>query len=875
MIGLYIGAFAGSPYGKYNVYSKDFSLFSSHTVEFFRPSSFSTARRPVEEADNDYSSVTYEVEKTGYLEASEAVMGLLLDFHNQAFYENGEVVYKDRPMTIENVFRHLETEFGQDYKGRADLLLAAVTPLGAYPFEDPALDSFIKDYFSDEVTNGREPLPLDGLDSKLLGAFDSVAAYFSKDDTDKAVIDAARAFVLSMSLARHGHGLSDIDDFLGYYFPQIDLSKDITTIRSEANDKHYTEDHNLVIDFKKDSYKVNRDVTRTVSCAVLAALVGDGFEDSLKLAISMGGDTPLVALAAGAFADVVTASKGQCIDGALVGRAVDLAGREADILPFDELCRDSYKEQAVPVDESLKSALMEKFGAGNVKFSSSPSEKKDGEGAGFAYEESEGTRQYEFKQKRRKAFRSRSGKVYYRDVYEVVTDRTVDDKKHTSQEQVVCLYDSGRHPRIYVGDAGSPMADVLRERYGEDSVVAREKNVFVYNYKNIPSELFDVLTAGTSATVKQLTIDNRRLAKADPVTFFFVDAARVDIRQALSDRFGSNRVFTVEEFDDICRLYDEKCKEMGVRSSDNYLFHPVFAELPKEFRLGAEVFIKEQKACLVDNVSLDYARMRREYFKPDTYLTVGNQPEMVYRYFNGEELVSSSQMEGDKEDMAYREKRRALFTELKTVALEVMDEFNRRMFGQDLSKELFENNSHLVFGSYSNSLHPHDAKSAKYLEVLSDSIRLMEGAYCIGSVSVSGVNGWLEVNKLVDKGEIYELNPFVDLGANKYAPDYFRQVLMETVCDEFTQTLDEIEEERRKEEDSIGSPYEYYGRQSNIENANNVMARSQDPSISMELMTGIKDVIQKRKSGGKGETEVSREDSVQKPKRKSKSKKIS
>ena len=270
MVGYLIGDLVGSPYRDFNVFDVDANtpLLSPHTFYFGR---LRDGMRDVV-----FSSYVREVEPSDAFMVSAAVSRFLFDTQND----------RGRRVQVRELQEDLEY-FSQDY-GRD------------FPYDERFLPAAVS-VMAHAAANKRE---LDGMVNAMceLMGVGPVSDASIQDGTASEQAMAARAFSDVLWELDHGTPLEDISDMLDRSYPMVDTWVPEEALRQVANSAGFLY-QDIFLGPVMPEFEVNRSLLHSVRCGIKAALEGVSFDDSLRRAVSLGGDSQVVVAVAGALAE--------------------------------------------------------------------------------------------------------------------------------------------------------------------------------------------------------------------------------------------------------------------------------------------------------------------------------------------------------------------------------------------------------------------------------------------------------------------------------------------------------------------------------------------------------------------------------------------
>lgn len=264
MLGYTLGSLAGSPYDRVNLFSEDFELFSSHHVSVLRDVEFRQNRW--------YQERDYEVHQTGELAVSAATMRFLMDTSPTGVDRSHHRNAKGFADSVEG----FEDDFGNLPEMSEDLLPAAVMPL-AY------------------AARNRE---------ELLNLTEVVCRHYFGDEATQ-FIPVMQVYAETLFKLREGESLEAVSSWLESENLDLDLYSHADTIRTSGNDSGAVWENSLFLDDDIASLSPNKDLFRSVLCGLKAGIEGSSFEESLRYAVSLGGDSSVVAGIAGSVSQMV------------------------------------------------------------------------------------------------------------------------------------------------------------------------------------------------------------------------------------------------------------------------------------------------------------------------------------------------------------------------------------------------------------------------------------------------------------------------------------------------------------------------------------------------------------------------------------------
>jgi len=124
-------------------------------------------------------------------------------------------------------------------------------------------------------------------------------------------IKGAQATAMAIYYARHGKAREDVDTYKNF------LRRDLCNKGDSAFGDLFDYDLNRTLDEIRPKYKFNESCQETVPEAIIAFLESTGFEDAIRNAISLGGDSDTLAAITGSIAEAAYGIPKEIADKAL------------------------------------------------------------------------------------------------------------------------------------------------------------------------------------------------------------------------------------------------------------------------------------------------------------------------------------------------------------------------------------------------------------------------------------------------------------------------------------------------------------------------------------------------------------------------------
>lgn len=276
MIPYLVGSLAGSPYNRVNVFNPDLQLFSTNMVYRLRSLEFRRNRWGRE--------LEYGVHPTDEFMYSALGMRFILDTERNRSRRD----YKGFVASLNS----FEEDFGELPEFSPRFLPALIAPLA--------------------MAAGSRDEVLAWTGAAINAVYDTLGV----EAPDENVVSALEAYAVALNMLKLGEPLLGVCQYLETEYPSLNLYSVDDEIRETANDQGLTWEN--TVDLSRDDSILkavsNTDVVRSVVAGLKAGVESQSVEEALRRAISLGGDSSVVAGIAGSVSEIIHCTPKQGVE---------------------------------------------------------------------------------------------------------------------------------------------------------------------------------------------------------------------------------------------------------------------------------------------------------------------------------------------------------------------------------------------------------------------------------------------------------------------------------------------------------------------------------------------------------------------------------